>query len=118
MLASVDSMPGYTVLFMSLSVTPEGEAHGFLIGELQKRMRETGDESRLLVLLDESRFRERFSELPEFARRLEERRSAWDELANTFGLQIGYFNSDDSESAEQLARAGDQLVWSPNDGRA
>jgi hypothetical protein len=83
-----------------------------LISELQKRMRASGEETRLLLLLDENKFRGRFSKLPEFSRRLDERRAAWEELVKPFGLRIGYFNSDDSETAEQLARNGDQLVWS------
>jgi hypothetical protein len=112
LLEGIGALPGYVVLLMSLSATPEGEAHGFLIRELLTRMRASGEEIHLLVLLDENQFRQRFSELPEFSRRLEERRSAWDELAKPFGIQIGYFNSDDSATAEQLARSGDQLVWS------
>ncbi|MCB1099906.1 MAG: DUF2868 domain-containing protein [Verrucomicrobiae bacterium] len=112
LLEGMGVLPGYVVLLMSLSATPEGEAHGFLIRELQTRMRASGEETHLLVLLDENRFRERFGDMPEFTRRLEERRSAWDELTKPFGIQIGYFNSDDSATAEQLARSGDQLVWS------
>ena len=112
LLEGMPKLPGYIVLMMSLSATPEGEVHGFLIGELQKRMRASDEEARLLLLLDENRFRERFGKLPEFARRLEERHAAWEELVKPFGIEIGYFNSDDSETAERLAKHGDQLVWS------
>lgn len=112
LLEKLETIPGYLVLLMSLSATPEGEAHGFLISEVQKRMREIGDEAHLLLLLDENRFRERFSAMPEFSRRLEERRSAWEELVKPLGLKVGYINSDESESAEQLASGGEQLVWS------
>ncbi|MGK0187452.1 MAG: hypothetical protein ACI9R3_003240 [Verrucomicrobiales bacterium] len=118
LLDGLESIPGYLVLLMSLSATPEGEAHGFVISELQKRMRDSGEDSHLLVVLDENRFRERFGTLPEFSRRLEERRSAWEELVKPLGLNLGYINSDDSESAEQLAASGDQLVWSSIDGGA
>ena len=113
MLDGLKKLPGYIVLLMSLSATPEGEAHGFLISELQKRMRASGEDGRFLLLLDENRFRERFGKFPEFARRLEERHAAWEELVKPLGIKIGYFNSDDSETAEQLARDGQQFVWSP-----
>lgn len=110
------TLPACIVLLISLSATPESEAHGYLVAEVQRRLRAAGGEGRLLFLLDENGFRQRFGGMPEFPRRLEERRAAWEEMVKPFGLRIGYFDSDDSESAERLARSGARLVWTATGG--
>ena len=68
----------------------------------------------MLLLIDENRFRGSFSLLPEFKRRLGERRKAWEELTSPLGIQIAYFNSEDSESSGEVIERAGQLVWSNN----
>jgi hypothetical protein len=109
---NLESLPGYVVLLMSLSATPEGEAHGYLIREMQKRADREGEGSRILVLVDENRFRSKFGGLGEFERRLEERRKAWRELAEPLGIRVAPFNSEDQGSAGDVIDAADQFVWS------
>ena len=115
LLDDLQSVPGYLVLLMSASTTPEGEAHGYILRQVQEKLRESGDDCKLLVLLDENRFRQRFEEIPEFARRLEERHAAWDELVKPLGIRIGWIDSGDPLLAESFAGAmetPDELTWS------
>ena len=91
--------PKYTVLLMNFSATPEDEAHGYLGKSLRDRVEASESASAgvnngrsLLVLLDATSFSERFAELPEFSRRVEERRAAWERVMKRSGLEVATVN--------------------------
>lgn len=76
------SLPPRLALVMSLSATPENEVHGELLRALQERVPVSTEETGLVLLLDTEPFRAQFDTLPEFERRLRERRAAWDRLVD------------------------------------
>lgn len=68
------------VALFALTATPERETHGAFVQALQARL---PGGVRLLVLIDESGFRDRFADA---AARLEQRRAAWRELLGTLDV--------------------------------
>lgn len=70
--------PSHLVLLWPFAVTPEAEIHGHLVNALATRLAES--RSRALVVLETSGFDARMSRLPEYPRRLAERRHAWDRI--------------------------------------
>jgi hypothetical protein len=86
------SLPGRLAVLMSFSATPEEEVHGFVVRELSRRVPVTADEAGFAVVLDSAPFRRQFAALPEFERRLRERRAAWDRLLD--GLMTAALSED------------------------
>lgn len=72
-----DAMPEHWVLLFNLSATPEGEIQGALVRSLAELVLQAGEDRQLMVLLDESHFRNRFSHLDHFEGRLSKRRELW-----------------------------------------
>ncbi|MGI8601506.1 MAG: hypothetical protein ACR2OZ_00740 [Verrucomicrobiales bacterium] len=67
-------------VLMNFSVTPEDEVHGYFVRELLQRLLAAGDKAGYAVILDTAPFRQQLGGLPEFERRLRERRVAWERL--------------------------------------
>jgi hypothetical protein len=76
-------LPPRVAALMSFSSTPEFEVHGFVIRELSERVPGSSDDAGVAVVLDSAAFRKQFGSLPEFDRRLRERRAAWDRLVDS-----------------------------------
>jgi len=76
-------LPPRVAALMSFSSTPENEVHGFIVRELGERVPADSDDSGVAVVLDSTAFRKQFGSLPEFERRLRERRAAWDRLIDS-----------------------------------
>ena len=80
------TVPGRLALVMSLSATPESEVHGWFIRELSRRipiLGNGGEETSFVVVLDALPFRDQFAGIPEFERRLRERRGAWEAIIDS-----------------------------------
>jgi hypothetical protein len=70
--------PTHLVLLMPLAVTPEDEVHGALQRGLTKLLATAAVPPFALTVLDATTFEARLAGLPEAARRMAERRAAWE----------------------------------------
>mgnify|MGYP003670714541 FL=1 len=86
-----DQQAELVAVLFSLSATPERENQGEFIRAVAAGC---GPNTRLLVLVDEQAFRQRFAGNPE---RLEQRQSAWQQLVASFGLQAVFVRLDPAQ---------------------
>jgi hypothetical protein len=73
--SATSGLPDHLILLFNVATTPEAENHEFLVAGVQRLIDEQRGARHLIALVDESSYRERFSE-----ERIAERRRAWREL--------------------------------------
>jgi hypothetical protein len=78
------------VLLMNLAATPETENHGAAIVAARDHTRRARPGQRLLVLIDESSYLERFAGAAAPAGRLEERRRLWRSFVEAYGVEVAF----------------------------
>jgi hypothetical protein len=78
----------HVALLASLATTPEAEVHGALLAGLGKARKAAGKGDPVILLLDESTYRERLGSEGEAERRVRERLFAWRQLAETSGARV------------------------------
>lgn len=98
----------HAILF-SLAQTPEPEVHGRFLEQWKLRLGERGC---LVVLVDSSTLRRRLASGASDARRLEERREAWEKVARAVGLGTVPLDLDHRVSDESIAQLL-QAAWPP-----
>lgn len=79
-LESLTELPSHLVLLLPFAVTPEHEVHGTLAHGLQQKVTSHSGALRALVVLDATVFEARLQGMPERARRVSERLSAWEKV--------------------------------------
>ncbi len=79
-LESLTETPTHLVLLLPMAVTPEDEVHGALHRGLQEWLSRAVQPPFALIVLDAASFEARTAGLPEAARRLAERRAAWEKI--------------------------------------
>lgn len=85
------------VLF-NLAQTPETEVHGRFLEDTARSL-VSADEP-LVVIVDQSRYRQRLGEGEETRRRLEERRRAWDRVARGPGRAVAHVDLEEQGAAD------------------
>lgn len=94
-LAADDRRFGGRALLMNLASTPETENHGAAIAAARDHAGRAAPGTRLLVLVDESAYAERFGK----AARLEERRNLWRGFVGGYGVEISFAGGPGAGSA-------------------
>jgi hypothetical protein len=80
-LEQLTDLPSHLVLLLPFAVTPEHEVHGELAHGLARKLAAArGVPVRALVVLEATAFEARLQGMPERARRMTERRAAWDKV--------------------------------------
>lgn len=79
-LTAFGSKSEYAALVFNMAATPEAEVHGDAIERFRRACAEQPDAARLLVIIDESRYRE-------FGERLDERRRVWQDFVRARGIE-------------------------------
>ena len=74
------SAPAYLVVLFNVAATPEDENHGELVAGFQRALRQSGAMTRLVIILNESPYRQRLAGQGDLESRLEARRNAWQTL--------------------------------------
>lgn len=87
------------VLLMNLAATPETENHGAAIVVARDQTRRARPEQRLLVLVDDSSYVERFATAA--GGRLEERRGVWRSFVEGYGVEVAFTHDRDAVSPPQ-----------------
>jgi len=98
---------------MNLAATPEAENHGIVVTSWRDRITRARGTARLLFVVDEGPFLERYGSDPSLAPRLEERRELWRSFARACGVpalftdlgRIGRAGAADPEAIAALNRA-------------
>lgn len=85
------ALPAHFVLCFDFSVTPEQETHGELIREMRKALNEQETETHFHVCLDAEGFDETRRNLPDFAKRREDRFEAWRSVAGPARENVAVF---------------------------
>ncbi|MCB1055157.1 MAG: DUF2868 domain-containing protein [Acidobacteria bacterium] len=86
-----------TVLF-NLAQTPEAEVHGDFLEQVEGQLVSEGEP--LLVVIDQSRYRERLGSDEEGRRRLEERQRAWERIVRGPGRAIAQVDLETLSAAD------------------
>jgi hypothetical protein len=98
--ARVGSQPGdgrSLLILFGLAQSPESEVHGVFVEELSARLHE---DARMAVLVDGAAYRIRITD----ARRLEERRRAWDRVLRDAGVPVVHVDLDQPLPPEVVDR--------------
>ncbi len=98
------------VLIFNMASTPEEEIHGRLVEDLKQRMGEGRIARQLLLLLDETRYRQRFSAEQSYADKISERAATWSSFARGHGLEIVRFQPTDAITAS-ISTTGRPALW-------
>jgi len=93
-----------------MASTPEDETHGWLVRGMRERRLMAGAGGALLVMVDAGPFVSRLGDLPEFRRRLEERRQVWHATIQRAGLAPVFFGLPD-QSREHLVTTIGEAWW-------
>jgi hypothetical protein len=83
---STGPAPDLDILLFSLAATPEAENHGVLLLGARDRLARQRPDARLLVLVDEAPYLERMHGDASLAARIAERRAAWHDFVQGYGL--------------------------------
>jgi hypothetical protein len=94
-LRQIEPAPDYLVALFNLAATPEEENHGRLMGGMRELIQEGKGGRRLLILVNTSPYRARFSAQEFFEKRMAERVKAWRRLAENHGLPVLAIDLDD-----------------------
>lgn len=95
------------VLLFGLAQTPETELHGAFAAGISDRLEE---ETAFLVLVDEGGYARRLAGTPEAARRLSERRQAWDRALEGTALRPVHLRLGEPLSSETLAQVLEKVA--------
>ncbi len=101
---SEEGAPDYLVVLFNIASTPEDESQGALIAAFQRALREAGETSRLLIVLNESPYRQQFGGHGDMEPRLAERRQTWESMLRRYGVEAVSLDLDADDAAAAAMR--------------
>lgn len=96
--------PHLHIVWFSLAATPESENHGTLVAGIQSCIARHNFDCRLLVILDESAYRQRLANQAGADKRLTERRENWTAMLNQFHVPILPLDLEQAEPRQAAAQ--------------
>ncbi len=96
--------PDCIVLIFNAAQSPEQEVHGHFLEGARAALDRGNTAARVLVLVDESRYRDRLGSGEDGERRILERQRAWERLVREAGLRSAFVSLAEPAKADDLER--------------
>ncbi|MBF0288897.1 MAG: DUF2868 domain-containing protein [SAR324 cluster bacterium] len=100
----------HVVLLLDFNATPEKDAHGRVVQEIKQQLMESSADNPFLILLDCHRF-EKIRELPEFEKRFQERKNAWETMFCDMNLPCFIFDNIHTTDMNEHLKQARNAVW-------
>lgn len=93
-----------SVLMFNAAQSPEQEVHGHFLEGAHAALDQGDSAARVLVLVDETRYRARMGNGEDGVRRTQERRRAWSRLVKEAGFKVAFLELESAAQSEDLGR--------------